>query len=622
MQTLYQESTPWISTKATHLQNKRKYTIEIVLHGKSFRDSYLVIKEENQIGFCFIPICPNVEVGFMNDTLTLNFHDYSKIKCAFEFQNSTDLELIVSHFMRCSIMENSTPDEFSAENNMFLKTLAMEIVPQSSLDLGTTLLTPIPTNAIAKSTWEENCMKINTQFYLAAQEIRFSFLTWNVAGKKPKEEVLADIMRCFKVPTAVSDIIVIAFQEIDMSVKSVVTGSSNVSDRWTDVVTAAQQQFAQSQFELLANESCGSVYIALLARKNMTPKPVVSPVQIIKLGAGGIFANKSALYIPFRIGEGKFAAVACHLAAHDGAYEERNEQWRLIVRTIGDDVDYLPMQGDLNYRIALPRDEVVELANNGKIQPLLEADQLKNQQKKCPIMNSFKEAEIKFRPTYKFDKNSDVYDTSPKRRTPSYTDRVLIRCSPPRFNIGLLDELQFETDIFLNLMEKNSLVKSDIFLPPSKDQKFNYPSPPTNICYRSLRCMFSDHRPVHAAYKCVVHVVNKARKEQLQEIINCKYNELSLYCVPKVQLIPDELAYNDQKEVEITMKNTSYVWVNWSVKKMPPGVHIEPAAGRIFACQEQKIRLTFSEQALLMEPLSFDISSQRPVYFKFKSKMD
>ena len=38
----------------------------------------------------------------------------------------------------------------------------------------------------------------------------------------------------------------------------------------------------------------------------------------------------------------------------------------------------------------------------------------------------FVEAERAFPPTYKFDKRSDVYDTSEKRRVPSWTDRVLV----------------------------------------------------------------------------------------------------------------------------------------------------------------------------------------------------
>ena len=32
---------------------------------------------------------------------------------------------------------------------------------------------------------------------------------------------------------------------------------------------------------------------------------------------------------------------------------------------------------------------------------------------------------MNFRPTFKFDKNSDTYDTSSKKRVPAWTDRIL-----------------------------------------------------------------------------------------------------------------------------------------------------------------------------------------------------
>lgn len=41
------------------------------------------------------------------------------------------------------------------------------------------------------------------------------------------------------------------------------------------------------------------------------------------------------------------------------------------------------------------------------------------------IFKGFQEAPIHFPPTYKFDIGCDVYDTTSKQRTPSYTVRIL-----------------------------------------------------------------------------------------------------------------------------------------------------------------------------------------------------
>lgn len=41
------------------------------------------------------------------------------------------------------------------------------------------------------------------------------------------------------------------------------------------------------------------------------------------------------------------------------------------------------------------------------------------------MLKGFQEAPLNFRPTYKFDANSDIYDSSQKKRSPAWTDRIL-----------------------------------------------------------------------------------------------------------------------------------------------------------------------------------------------------
>ena len=53
------------------------------------------------------------------------------------------------------------------------------------------------------------------------------------------------------------------------------------------------------------------------------------------------------------------------------------------------------------------------------------------------LISSFKEGEIKFAPTYKFDVGTHTYDTSRKQRVPSWTDRILYKDDSNR--VTLLD---------------------------------------------------------------------------------------------------------------------------------------------------------------------------------------
>lgn len=96
--------------------------------------------------------------------------------------------------------------------------------------------------------------------------------------------------------------------------------------------------------------------------------------------------------------------------------------------------------GDLNYRIDLPRDECVQHITGfaehtaaGRQQQhldhLVRNDQLSVERRRGTILQGFAEPELRFNPTYKFDPLSDLWDTSEKRRTPSWTDRCLYQCS-------------------------------------------------------------------------------------------------------------------------------------------------------------------------------------------------
>lgn len=81
--------------------------------------------------------------------------------------------------------------------------------------------------------------------------------------------------------------------------------------------------------------------------------------------------------------------------------------------------------GDLNYRIPIPDTEAKAMLESGNFEQLLQFDQLLNERRQGRCFMGFQEGDIKFSPSYKFDIGSDNYDTSEKRRSPSWCDRIL-----------------------------------------------------------------------------------------------------------------------------------------------------------------------------------------------------
>lgn len=102
-----------------------------------------------------------------------------------------------------------------------------------------------------------------------------------------------------------------------------------------------------------------------------------------------------------------------------------------------------------------------------EIDVLLENDQLRKQMKNKRAFNCFLEGDIRFMPSFKYDKNSDRFDTSKKARSPAWTDRIL-----------------FST-FDVNITNKNtSFNATDIVLKE----------------YSCFDCRHSDHRPVFATF--------------------------------------------------------------------------------------------------------------------------
>ncbi|CAE8706480.1 unnamed protein product [Polarella glacialis] len=147
--------------------------------------------------------------------------------------------------------------------------------------------------------------------------------------------------------------------------------------------------------------------------------------------------------VGFNLGNTSILFVNAHLAAHANKMKERTQSFGRILEDspirkekkggpgVHQEYDRVFFMGDLNPRLNAKRADVDEWIAQRQYEKCLACDQL------LPLLRAdvgdvaaglwphFEEAAITFPPTYKFDHHSDNYDSSKKKRVPSWTDRIL-----------------------------------------------------------------------------------------------------------------------------------------------------------------------------------------------------
>lgn len=141
------------------------------------------------------------------------------------------------------------------------------------------------------------------------------------------------------------------------------------------------------------------------------------------------------------------------------------------------------LNGDLNYRIdGMKRDAVIDAVETGNLTKLLDRDQLLLSRKRNPgsRLRAFKESQITFAPTYKYDVGTNRYDTSDKKRSPAWCDRLLYR------GIGRIKQVE----------------------------------------YRRHEIRASDHRPVSGVFKMLVKTIDPKKHALAKEKFDWEFEEV------------------------------------------------------------------------------------------------
>lgn len=166
----------------------------------------------------------------------------------------------------------------------------------------------------------------------------------------------------------------------------------------------------------------------------------------------------------------------------------------------------------------LPPGEVRTALEN-RLDRLLRSDQLNQQRSLGRAFKGFQEGNIRFPPTYKYDKNANQFDTSSKRRCPAWTDRILfytrsedaksrservLGSAVQELSEGLSDLSGTIADRFRDSVGDHSI--ADMHSKVSKNTETRAPTEPERakvelLEYYSVDARTSDHRPVCASFR-------------------------------------------------------------------------------------------------------------------------
>jgi hypothetical protein len=334
-----------------------------------------------------------------------------------------------------------------------------------------------------------------------------------------------------------------------------------------------------------------------------------------------MLANKAAVVFECTIGETSFASIVCHLSPHDQNWEQRNSQWHELVGNMNNNLDYFVFMGDLNYRIGVSYEKCLDLIKERCLADLFAHDQLQATRQSDPIIGRFCEAPIHFNPTFKFDKNSDAYDTSAKHRVPAWTDRVLVRTAAARMRIGTEDSLSIETDISRHYMAA-SIFTTDPFSPMLKLAKPNFPRPPHCICYRIILNTFSDHRPVQAIYKFPIAALARESLKDLNDVIAAKFEEIRAYSTPALKVVSSDLEFASGQIGSFVLQNASGVWAHWRIAGAPSGIEFPVAEGLLMAAERVTVSVKYPIKMPMEDRITVEVAGGNPVPLLLGAKFE
>lgn len=262
------------------------------------------------------------------------------------------------------------------------------------------------------------------------ETFRLHMATWNVATADPPDDVSSLLhLNSPKTP----DLYVIGLQEVYSGPVRFVSDSV-FDDPWSHLLMST---LASREYIKVASVRMQGLLLLVFSKLQHVPFIRDIRTTYTRTGMFGYWGNKGAVSVRLSFYGHALCFLNCHLAAHMKYATARVNEFEYIMDTQRFECEMAPSVldhrlvfwfGDLNFRIQDHGMHFVRSCiNSQKYNLLWSNDQLMMMKKKVEALQEFEEGPLDFQPTYKFDLNSDRYDSSGKKRKPAWTDRILWR---------------------------------------------------------------------------------------------------------------------------------------------------------------------------------------------------
>ena len=272
-------------------------------------------------------------------------------------------------------------------------------------------------------------------------------ITWNVSGL-PIEDKNININELNRLFTdnilyknkIYPDIIFIGLQEIILlkGPPEELCSKDNAQKiySWTDKLSQCIEKISLNTvyYPIKILDLVGIYFICFIKYEYKTKINLID-FKKTKTGFGGRYGNKGFITMCLQYNDNYISVGTGHFEASEENNKRRMENLKELLNTkinLGEnkiynfkDVDFWIFLGDTNFRLEMEYKDVIRLIDNNNLNYLLKNDQFYKYRDIDNDYSLINEANIYFKPTYKFIKGFNDYEfNEDKIRVPSWTDRI------------------------------------------------------------------------------------------------------------------------------------------------------------------------------------------------------